>query len=89
MEGGCGSEVEHGWVGFHLAISVFGDSLTPNSFLQKFMRYFRLGGRVMNPAAEGEAAQGQRNQHDWGAAGDRGMAEMARKEVHIISACPN
>jgi hypothetical protein len=89
MEGGCGSEVVHGWVGFHSAISIFGDSLTPSSFLQKFMGYLGLGGRVMNPAAEGEAARRQRNQHDWGVAGDRGMAEMAKEELHIISTCPD
>jgi hypothetical protein len=43
----------------------------------------------MNPAAEGEAARRQRNQHDWGVAGDRGMAEMAKEELHIISTCPD
>jgi hypothetical protein len=87
VEGGCGPEVADGWGACKSAISLFGGSLAPSSFLQKFMAHFALEGRVLNPAAEGEAAPSQREKHDWGARRGRGMADVAKEKVHIVPGC--
>jgi hypothetical protein len=67
-----------------LAVGVFAKNLIRIVFEQR-LDLFQVAtlGRIMNLAAEGEAAPSQRNQRDGGEAGNWGMAESAKERMHV------